>query len=199
MNPTIEIAERPLRADARRNHKLVIDAAHKLFAKHGLEAQIDDIARAAGVGVGTVYRHFPNKEDLLEALMDERFERVAERAREGIEADDPWEAFVDFIRYCAQIQADDQALSEVMASRPELMRDAAGRAGMWELNDELVARAQAAGRLRKDLRGEDIPMIVCSLGRTDHIGQSLPYFRLDRLLALAIDGLRAPGATPLPD
>jgi AcrR family transcriptional regulator len=199
MIPVAQTAERPLRADARRNRKLVIDAAHDLFAKHGLEAQMDDIAGAAGVGVGTVYRHFPTKEDLLVALIDERFDRFAEHAREVIAADDAWEAFVGFIRFAAELQADDRALSEVMASRPDLMRAAAERAGMFELNEQMVARAQATGKLRKDLRGEDIPMIACSLGRTHIIGETLPYFRLDRLLAMTIDGLRAPGETPLSD
>ena len=88
--PTSPIA-RPQRADARRNRAAVIESARKQFAAHGLDAQIDEIARGAGVGVGTVYRHFPTKESLLEALAQARFERLAEEGRRALEAEDGWE------------------------------------------------------------------------------------------------------------
>src|SRR5919201_4267283 len=114
-------ADRVLRADARRNHEAVIAAAKELFADQGLEAQMPDVAKAAKVGVGTVYRHFPTKEDLIAALAAERFERLADKAREGVEAEDPWEGLCTFIRFAAQIQADDRGLCEVMGSRPEVM------------------------------------------------------------------------------
>src|SRR3954454_10530708 len=91
--------ERVLRADARRNRQAVIEAARKLFADQGLDAQMPDVAKAAKVGVGTVYRHFPTKHDLLAALVAERFERLAERAREDIEMEDAWEGISDFIRF----------------------------------------------------------------------------------------------------
>src|SRR5215207_11501211 len=99
--------ERAQRADARRNREAVIGAAKKLFAEQGLDAQMPDVAKAAKVGVGTVYRHFPAKEALIAALAEERFERLAEKARESLEADDPWEGFRDFIHFSAEIQADD--------------------------------------------------------------------------------------------
>src|SRR5919204_6078596 len=107
---------RSLRADARRNREAVIAAAKKLFAAHGLEAQMPDVAKAANVGVGTVYRHFPTKDDLIAAMAAERFERLAEKAREALEIDDAWEGVADFIRFYAQIQADDRGLCEVMGS-----------------------------------------------------------------------------------
>src|SRR5207253_2407489 len=118
------------RADARRNRKAVIGAARQLFADQGLDAQIPDVAKAAKVGVGTVYRHFPTKDDLIAALVAERFERLAEKAREGLEAADSWEAICDFIRFSAQIQADDRGLCEVMGTRPEVMDDAARAVGL---------------------------------------------------------------------
>ena len=119
--------DRALRADARRNRQAVTAAAKKLFADQGLDAQMPDVAKAAKVGVGTVYRHFPTKDDLIAALVAERFERLAEKARECLEMRDAWEALADFIRFSAQIQADDRGLCEVMGSRPEVM-DAAARA-----------------------------------------------------------------------
>src|SRR5919199_2827995 len=90
--------ERALRADARRNREAVIAAAKKLFADQGVDAQMPDVAKAAKVGVGTVYRHFPTKDDLISGLVAERFERLAQKAREGLEADDAWEGISDFIR-----------------------------------------------------------------------------------------------------
>jgi AcrR family transcriptional regulator len=191
-------AERVLRADARRNREAVIAAAKRLFADEGLDAQIPDVAKAAKVGVGTVYRHFPTKEDLIAALAAERFERLAEKAREGIAADDPWEGLCEFIRFSAQIQADDRGLCEVMGSRPEVMADSAYAVGLDELCDRLVKRAQRSGDLRKDLDWEDIPMIACSLGRITPAEQGPAVGRWPRLVEILIDGLRAPGSSKLP-
>jgi AcrR family transcriptional regulator len=190
--------ERVLRADARRNREAVIAAAKRLFADEGLDAQMPDVAKAAKVGVGTVYRHFPTKEDLIAALAAERFERLAENAREGIAAEYPWEGLCDFIRFSAQIQADDRGLCEVMGSRPEVMADSAYAVGLDKLCDRLVKRAQRSGDLRKDLDWEDIPMIACSLGRITPAEQGPAVGRWPRLVEILIDGLRAPGSSKLP-
>jgi AcrR family transcriptional regulator len=192
--------ERVLRADARRNHEAVIAAAKKLFAEEGLDAQMPDVARKAKVGVGTVYRHFPTKEDLISALAAERFERLAEKAREGLEMDDPWEGLCAFLRFSAEIQAEDRGLCEVMGSRPEVMANSAYTVGLDELCDQLVKRAQRSGKLRKDLDWEDIPMIACSLGRitpsASEVGPAVG--RWPRLVEIVIDGLRAPCSSKLP-
>src|SRR5437764_14546712 len=95
--PIEEDVPRALRADARRNRDAVLAAAKKLFADQGLDAQMPDVARAANVGVGTVYRHFATKDDLIAALVADRFERLAEKAREGLEAPDPWNGFAALI------------------------------------------------------------------------------------------------------
>jgi AcrR family transcriptional regulator len=190
--------ERVLRADARRNREAVVAAAKRLFADEGLDAQMPDVAKAAKVGVGTVYRHFPTKEDLIAALAAERFERLAEKAREGIAAEDPWEGLCEFIRYAAQIQADDRGLCEVMGSRPEVMNVSALAVGLDELCEKLVKRAQRAGDLRKDLEWEDIPMIACGLGRITPAEMGPASGRWPRLVEIIIDGLRAPGSARLP-
>jgi AcrR family transcriptional regulator len=85
--------DRPLRADARRNREKVLAAARAEFSEHGRDAQMDEVARRAGVGVGTVYRHFPTKEALIEALMVDSFQMIAAEARAALEIEDPWEAF----------------------------------------------------------------------------------------------------------
>jgi AcrR family transcriptional regulator len=190
--------ERVLRADARRNREAVIAAAKKLFADQGLDAQVPDVAKAAKVGVGTVYRHFPTKDDLIAALAAERFERLAEKAREGIEAEDAWQGLCDFIRFSAQIQADDRGLCEVMGSRPEVMDASAFAVGLDQLCDKLVKRAQRSGELRRDLHWEDIPMIACGLGRITQATAGPAIGRWPRLVEIILDGLRAPGNSKLP-
>ena len=190
--------ERVLRADAQRNREAVIGAAKKLFADQGLDAQMPDVAKAAKVGVGTVYRHFPTKDDLIAALAVERFERLAEKAREGIEAEDPWQGLCDFIRFSAQIQADDRGLCEVMGSRPEVMNESAYAVGLDDLCGKLVKRAQRSGDLRKDLDWEDIPMVVCGVGRITQVETGPGTGRWPRLVEVILDGLRAPGCGKLP-
>jgi AcrR family transcriptional regulator len=197
-SPKVPNLDRVLRADARRNHQAVIGAAKKLFADQGLDAQMPDVAKAAKVGVGTVYRHFPTKDDLIAALAAERFERLAEKAQEGIEAEDPWQGLCDFIRFSAQLQADDRGLCEVMGSRPEVMNDSAFAVGLDQLCDKLVKRAQRSGDLRKDLAWEDIPMIACGLGRITPAEMGPATGRWPRLVEIIIDGLRAPGSSKLP-
>jgi AcrR family transcriptional regulator len=191
-------ADRVLRADARRNREAVLAAARKLLAARGLDAQMPDIANAAKVGVGTVYRHFPTKDHLVAALVAQRFERLAQKAREGLEAEDAWEGLCDFIRFSAQIQADDRGLCEVMGSRPEVMHAASLAVGLPELCDRLVKRAQRSGELRRDLAWEDIPMIACGLGRITQDTVSPAAGRWPRLVEIILDGLRAPGGRRLP-
>jgi AcrR family transcriptional regulator len=198
MNPTETLESRPLRADARRNRERVLNAAHDVFAEHGLEAQVDEIAQRAGLGVGTVYRHFPTKEDLLEALADRKFEWMAERARAALGEDDAWEALCGFIRDAAGRQAEDVAIGEAMGSRPEMMSAAAQRVGMVELLDELVSRARAQGAIREDISGADLPMVFCGLGSVAKAGTALEFMRWDRLLELVLDGLATPKPTRLP-
>ena len=190
--------ERGMRADARRNREAVIAAAKKLFADQGLDAQMPDVARAANVGVGTVYRHFATKDDLIAALVAERFERLAENVRENLERDDAWEGLCGFIRFATQIQADDRGLCEVMGSRPEVMDTAARAAGLPELCDRLVTRAQDTGQLRRDVEWEDIPMIACGLGSVTQASVGPATGRWPRLVEIILDGLRAPGAARLP-
>jgi AcrR family transcriptional regulator len=188
---------RALRADARRNHEAILTAAKRLFADQGIEAQMPDIAKAAKVGVGTVYRHFPTKDDLIAALAGDRFERMAEKAEEALEAKDPWEGFCGFIRFAVQIQADDRGLCDVMGSRPDVMGGAAEAAGLDVLIDRLVKRVQRSGDLRPDLDWQDIPMISCALGgATKPKGPGVA--RWPRMVEIVIDGLRAPGSTKLP-
>jgi AcrR family transcriptional regulator len=194
------LAERGQRADARRNRKRILEVARELFAEHGFDVQVDQIAKRAGVGVGTVYRHFPNKLDMLQALIEARFEALANAAREGIANPDPWAGFAAFMRYSAGVMADDRALSEAMFEQPEMMRAGAEGVGMPELLPQLIGRAQDAGELRKEMIWEDVPGLICGVGRALSQGRIGPHgMGWERYLAIILDGLRAPGATPLPE
>src|SRR3954464_3689740 len=166
--------EREPRADARRNRERVIKAARWCMAHDGLDAQMEEIARRAKVGVGTVYRHFKTKDDLVDALAAERFERLRDLAHEALATDDPWHAFEQFMRASARIQTDDRALSEVLTSRPDTMTRAAEGVGILELVSELLGRAQAAGVVRKDASPRDIPMLMCALAGTFRNPHSAP-------------------------
>lgn len=179
------------RADARRNHEKVLAASRRQFARHGLDAQMDEIARDAGVGVGTVYRHFPTKEDLLQALADDRFQGLADAGRRSLQADDPWQGFVEFMTYSARVMVEDRALSEAMDQRPGLCGQAADKVDMLAVTAEVVERAQARGRLRGDIVAEDVPSLICGLGRAARATDGRPSMSWERHLEIILAGLRA--------
>ena len=182
--------DRPLRADARRNRERVLKAARAVFAEYGREAQMDDVARRAKVGVGTLYRHFPTKDALIEALAMDRFVQLAELAHDALAEDDPWEALAGFMHRAARLQIEDRALSQILLEQPKAINDAGcERGGLGGAVERLVERAQAAGVLRPDVVAWDVASIVCAL-RGD---------TWQRHLAIALDGLRAgAAATTLP-
>ena len=179
------------RADARRNRGRVLEAAREQFAARGLEAQIDDIARAAGVGVGTVYRHFPNKEDLLRALAEAKFEGLAQAARDALGAEDPWTGLVEMMTHGARVSADDLSLSEAMEQHPGICGEAAEHAGLPELTERVVKRAQESGQLRSDIVAWDIPALVCGIGRAIRVEPGAPTMHWERYLDIILAGLRA--------
>jgi AcrR family transcriptional regulator len=187
------------RADARRNREAVLEAARAKFAKQGLECGMDEIAKAAKVGVGTVYRHFPNKEALVQALVEDRFQRLADRAADALADDDPWQAFCNLIRWSAELQARDRGLSELLASRPQLGQQAAWESGLVGSTQILMKKAQRAGKMRRDAVVEDVPTMLCGLGGV--IGAedlSMSALNWERFIGIMLDGLRAPGHEKLP-
>jgi len=177
----------------------VIAAAREVFGEQGRDAQMDDVARHAAVGVGTVYRHFPTKEALLEALAVDAFERIAARAGECLEIEDPWEALTSALWAGAEILSADRALSEVMADIPGPVP--IGLTMQRELNETmttLIERAQAAGALRADVVLDDIPMVMCGIGAATRKSHQCPD-AWRRHMTIVLDGLRAAAASgPLP-
>src|SRR3954468_1023561 len=193
------LVHRPLRADARRNRERVLNAARAVFGERGREAQMDDVARRAEVGVGTVYRHFPTKEALLEALAVDAFERIVVRAREALDIADPWEALTFALWAGAEILAADRALAEAMAEIPGPVP--IGAETQRELNEAmstLLQRAQEAGALRPDVVLDDIPMVMCGIGAATRKSHLCPN-AWRRHMTIVVDGLRAASASgPLP-
>ncbi len=180
------------RADARRNRRKVIGAARECFAEDGLDVRMEKIARRAGVGVGTVYRHFPTKEHLLEALADDRFAGLAAAARDALDDPDAWNGFSEFMRCSAKVMAEDRALSEAMDQRSDICGQAAERVRLLDIVGELIERAQAEGALREDVVAEDVPSLICGLGRATREADGRPSMSWERYLAIILAGLRRP-------
>jgi AcrR family transcriptional regulator len=182
-------APRPQRADARRNRERVLLAARETFAADGLDAQVDDIAGRAQVGVGTVYRHFPTKESLVEAVALDGYEETCAIARESLELEDPWQAFSDFMWRGARLRRNDRAQCEIHSTRPDVMRRVAGdKRELLGLVGQLIERGQRAGVIRADLSASDMPLLWCSLGAAQQHSADESW---ERYLAVVLDGLRA--------
>src|SRR4051794_19049918 len=190
---------RPLRADARRNREAVLKAAKHVLARYGPEAQMDDIARRAKVGVGTVYRHFPTKEALVAALMAERFEQITGFVEAGLDDPDPWNGFVQSLWRGAELGAKDRAISALFGERvAELIEVKKSSERLNRAAAELIRRAQASGAMRTDVTGDDVPVFMCGVMSAMHQFDRDPQ-AWRRHLQLVVDGLRAgPHTTDLP-
>ncbi|WP_372497059.1 TetR/AcrR family transcriptional regulator [Pseudonocardia humida] len=189
---------RPLRRDAERNRRRILDAARALVAERGLDVSHDDVARAADVGVGTVYRRFPDKQDLFDELLAERVDDLVAMAERARGSADPWDGLRAFVIGNLERQADDPGLRELMshARGSELARR--GRRRMADAIGELVDRAHASGQLRADVDVGDIAVAEIMVAAiVDRAGGVEPRL-WRRALAVVLDGLHEHGQTPLP-
>jgi AcrR family transcriptional regulator len=187
--------EKPLRADARRNREKVLAAARAVFAEQGIDAQMDDVARRADVGVGTVYRHFPTKEALLTALSDELFAVVAVYVRTLLTLDDPWDAFTRAMWFGAEKTAGDRAFTEILAATRRFPPSSSpGKEDLSITVGELMDRCKAAGVMREDAMVDDIGLMMCGVGSASQMEHPVPD-AWRRHLAIMLDGLRAGAAS----
>jgi AcrR family transcriptional regulator len=183
-----------MRSDALRNRQRILDAARAAFTEHGENAQMDDIARRAGVGVGTLYRHFNTKEMLVGELIHVKLSDFAERVRRRFaEESDPWAAFEGGLREQTGVMASDAAHQRMpFAATPEAMERAAP--AVRELREAwgvVIERAKEAGVLRQDFEVDDIRTLMCGLGSmmaADASGAMSYDWR--RQLDLFLDGVR---------
>ncbi len=191
--------ERPLRRDAQANRERIVAAARAVFAAGGIEAPVEEIARAAGVGMGTLYRRFPTKEDLVDAVLEDAFGQFVRVAEEALAEEDAWVGFSGFLEGALTLHGADRGLKDLVASsRHGLARTEAMRARLRPLIRRLVERAQEQGTLRSDFTPEDVPVVFWTAGRViEATSQVAPDF-WRRYLGLLLDGLRAGAATPLP-
>jgi AcrR family transcriptional regulator len=185
---------KPLRADARRNRERVLAVAREAFAENGVDLPMEELARRADVGVGTVYRHFPSKEALLDALLVDHFAAIAANAQEGLQRDDPWQAFTDCIRFGAERQAVDTSFCDAMFARKAASRSEAVlqvRHDLESATGELIRRCQDAGAMRKDFGPDDLPLFFGALTGAVRSAQEHPELDWRRQLEFLLDGLKA--------
>ncbi len=181
------LAERPKRADARRNYEKLLTAAADAFAENGTAASLEEIARRADVGIGTLYRHFPTRQALLEAVYIDEVEEISRKANDLVDLE-PWDALVtwlrQFVRYAATKRAlADEMMNTIDAEAPVFV---SCRTAITAAGDLLLGRAQAAGVARPDTNFTDVGRMVAGIAsiRTADPGQ------IDRILDVALDGLR---------
>ena len=170
-----------LRADARRNRESVLDAAEQAFGASGPDVSIDEIARMAGVGHGTVFRRFPTKDDLMYAVIERHVAQMCAFAEEALAADDAGEAFFDFFWRIADLNMSTPGLHRCVVhcgNKP-------GAAELETLVDRVVSRAQGVGSVRRDVKAEDVRLLVRGALTNAPAGQ------WRRHLAVVLDGLRA--------
>lgn len=189
-----------VRADARRNRRQLIVAAREAIASRGLDVSALDIATAAGVGVGTLYRRFGTKDSLLDAVVVGLYDEMLDSAQQCLRVEDPWEGLTRFVTELAGAHRDSRGVAEVTAAcdtvpTPEI---AERTTALQDAVIQLTDRAHAAGALRADVTWQDV-MIGSRAGLdTDHcLGVDAGPDGWRRVITLLLDGMRAPGYTPL--
>jgi AcrR family transcriptional regulator len=187
----IEPDERPLRADARRNRERILESARAVFSEYGSEAQIDDVAHRAGVGVGTVYRHFPTKEALMVELVRQKFRMMSDRTREALEWEgEPFDVLIELLRTNASELHRDANMQQTLSGVGEHIWSQAQpeQEELLALTGELMERAKQAGTIRTDATPPDIGMLMSGVCAT--MARGVDGFSWERHLDLIIDALR---------
>jgi AcrR family transcriptional regulator len=191
---------RPLRRDAREHRERLLAAAQREFAARGVDASLEKIARDAGVAIGTLYRHFPTRLDLLMAAFQPRLREFLDGATKALEMDDPWEGFAFYLENLFRVQAGDRGFNDFLSRRftdnaeTERIHDQ-----MCREIGEVLARAQEAGEARPDITQADIVNLIWSNGRIIDATSATAPNAWRRYLYLMLDAYRAERAHPLPE
>ncbi|WP_369830874.1 TetR/AcrR family transcriptional regulator [Mycobacterium sp. 1245852.3] len=182
---------RPLRKDAERNRQRVVEAARDLFASRGLEATLNDVAHHAGVGVGTVYRRFPTKESLVEAIFEDGIDEATALAESALQEKNSWRGFVGFFEQFCELTATDRGLREAVFSKAYGGdRVEASRLRLTPAISKLVERAKDDGYLRPDVSTTDMPFLALLAGTVSEYAGHVEPQLWRRYLAIFLDGLR---------
>src|SRR3954447_4301609 len=201
-------ARPPLRRDAPRNRDRIVAATRAglpappraAFQERGLDVGVDEIARRAGVGMGTLYRHFPTKDALIDAIVDARFAELTAAAERALEAPDAWDGFETFLVGAVELQASDRGFKDALAARGrDEPRVKAARRKLHLVLERLVARGRDESALRADLAAEDVTVLLWATARVVERTADLAPGQPLRFLAMHLDGLRPAAASgPLP-
>jgi AcrR family transcriptional regulator len=190
-----------LRVDAERNRRRIVEAARAIFAERGLDVPLEAIAERAGVGIATLYRRFPTREDLIAASFELKMAEYAAAAEEALQAPDPWSGFCHYMERVCAMQATDCGLQDVLtqtfpSAGAKTLEEL--RAQAYERTTEVVRRAQAAGNLRADFVPEDIVLLLLANAGVVQVTRAAAPGAWQRFVALMIDAFRADRAHPLP-
>lgn len=199
MSATETAPPRRQRADAERNRQALLDAAVEVFGERGLDATVAEIARRAGVGQGTAFRHFPSKEQLVAAVVAEQLDRIHDRAVELLDEPDPLRALRELLHTGSGLMIANQGFKDASTNSP-VSEDPLVQAShdrVLEAAGRLLARAQEAGCVRGDITAEDIPVLCCAIGATDIPRRDGQPALWERYFELMFAGLCTPQAGPL--
>lgn len=201
MTPGIDspVPDRRLRKDAQRNRDAILAAARTAFVRHGVHVPLEWIARDADVGIGTLYRNFPTRDDLIDAVALEKMAEWTAIAEHALEAGDPWDGVVRYLTGFCERQAQDRGFTDVAALQfTTNLRLCDGLARIGELTARIVGNAKAAGVLRADVEGTDLLLLMWGHSRVVEISRAVRPDIWRRYLGLLLDSLRAEHAHDLP-
>lgn len=189
----------PLRQDAQRNRTALLAAAKAAFAEEGLDAALEGIARRAGVAIGTLYRHFPTRMEMVAAIFADKKRAWIKAAEAAVVMEPAWDGLTFFLERVCELQAGDLAFNDIASMRfPHAPGIEAARKRAHDLGRRIVERAQAEGSLRPDVTAEDLAFVVWALSRVSEATHAIDPDAWRRYLALTLDGFRATAAHPLP-
>ena len=192
-------ATAPVRSDAKRNRERLVASARELFAQSGIEVSVEEITQHAGLGMGTLYRHFPTKDELIDAVLEDAFAEIIQIARDAAAAEDAWAGLTYFFERMLALHAANRGVKDIVAARAHGARRAeAMRARIRPLLAGVIERAHEQGTLRADFTIDDLPLVVWTAGRIIELTETAAPGLWRRYLGLLLDGLRPGAATPLP-
>ncbi|MEO3854741.1 TetR family transcriptional regulator [Acrocarpospora sp. B8E8] len=189
-----------LRRDAQRNYDALVAAARDAFAEHGLEASLEQVAKRAGVAIGTLYRHFPTRGHLVSAIFSEKLQASVAAAEQALAMKDTWAAFCMLLEKLCELQADDRGFNDLTSADPYAIDDiACMQTRVRDLGTQLLRRGQREKVIRPDLTPEDLHLLIWSQSRIMEATSGIAPHAWRRHLHLLIDAYRADRAHPIPE